>query len=230
MTGLHVAAHGMDYAALLGGVIALLPAWAFIGRDVDLSILGQRVHIITSSDVDSAAKEVIKAGPAAIEQARKVPEASTGRKAITSEKLNILTKQSSGWSDLTPEDQLDFLRARYDGLNSLSDLRNTTRDPNLALVALRIDIERRIRQMAEILDIPSANHPLAQLVRDIERREVLPSHFADGLLRLVDYGNRAAHGAKVAPQVVDDVANEGADVVRTLDRMIAELTWARRDA
>jgi len=83
-------------------------------------------------------------------------------------------------------------------------------DPNLALVGVRIEIERRLRLLAEASGIPPDQSAL-RLARALHQRGILSEDEFGGLRQLIDAGNRAAHGAVVASDVsawVQDYAPE----------------------
>ena len=93
-------------------------------------------------------------------------------------------------------------------------------DPNLALVGLRIEIELRLRQLADQHEIPSSRRSLGGLINELRRRELLPYSVASGLDDLVVAGNRAAHGARVEPQVAEWAISYGPDVLAALDELL----------
>ena len=90
------------------------------------------------------------------------------------------------------------------------------RDPNLALAGLRIEIERRLRMLAEKYEL-QARDPLGRLLGALHRRQILTSDEASGLNALIDAGNSAVHGADVAPQVADWAIHTGPEVLAVLD-------------
>ena len=94
-------------------------------------------------------------------------------------------------------------------------------DPNLALVALRIEIERRLRALAAKNGLGTGERSLSRLVTQLERQGVLRSATAEGILTMVRYGNEAAHGAKVDPDVALWVPVEGKRVLDILDYVLS---------
>ncbi len=89
-------------------------------------------------------------------------------------------------------------------------------DPNLALAGLRIEIEKRVRAIAERTGVPRSR-PLGQLVRDLEERNVLSHESAAGLRDLITLGNQAAHGVAVNPNVAYSAVEFGPKVLQVLD-------------
>lgn len=71
-------------------------------------------------------------------------------------------------------------------------------DPNLALVALRIEIETRLRELASKTGV-EPNQPIRSLLEELAKQGVLQPAAASGLDELVILGNAAAHGARVDP-------------------------------
>ena len=89
-------------------------------------------------------------------------------------------------------------------------------DPNLALVALRIEVEKRLRALAEKHSI-SLTGPLSQLIRELQQKEVLNKAASRGLHEIVMAGNRAAHGASVEPSLADWAFTNGSAILSILD-------------
>src|SRR5690606_32134698 len=54
-------------------------------------------------------------------------------------------------------------------------------DPNLALVGLRIEIEKKLRQVAEHHGIIAERKPVGVLLRELVRKGVIPDDVRDGL-------------------------------------------------
>lgn len=98
--------------------------------------------------------------------------------------------------------------------NLFDDWQST--DPRLALVALRIEIERRIRELARRTSRPHSGS-LHALIQNLGEARVLSAKFVPGLLELVNAGNAAAHGAEISPAVNDWAYSRGAAVLARLD-------------
>lgn len=93
------------------------------------------------------------------------------------------------------------------------------RDPNLALAGLRIEIEKRLRLLAQNYEIPE-NRSLTLLLRELQKKEILTSSALAGLQELIYAGNQAAHGAKIEDGVADWAISYGPVILRTLDKII----------
>jgi len=98
-------------------------------------------------------------------------------------------------------------------------------DPNLVLTGIRIEIERRARRLAEIVDVRS-DIPLARLLRELNRAGAIPSDVYAGLADLVGLGNAAAHGETVESHAAEWARTSAPDIFRVLDGYIeaAEVT------
>ena len=92
-------------------------------------------------------------------------------------------------------------------------------DPNLALVGLRIEIEKRLRRLAESADIP-VRQPLYKLLRELQKRELLNQSALKGLQYIVEAGNQAAHGATVEPALSEWAFSNASAVLSALDNML----------
>jgi hypothetical protein len=94
-------------------------------------------------------------------------------------------------------------------------------DPNLSLVELRIEIEKRIRALAGRAGLPE-DQSLMRLFHRLRQNGVLQDASVSGLQDLVAAGNRAAHGARVEPDVTLWAFEYGPKVVAALDAKLQE--------
>jgi Domain of unknown function (DUF4145) len=92
-------------------------------------------------------------------------------------------------------------------------------DANLALVALRIEIEKRMRNLAYHYDVPM-NLPLTRLFKELRDKDVLPDGIASSLQEIIQAGNRAAHGASVEPTVQNWAIESSTKILRALDDLL----------
>jgi hypothetical protein len=91
-------------------------------------------------------------------------------------------------------------------------------DPNLALAGLRIEIEKRLREIASTRDIPSDKKGgVSRLLRELSRREILTSEERSALADLVSLLNRAVHGAKLDEKAVKWAIEIGPRILEGLD-------------
>lgn len=96
-----------------------------------------------------------------------------------------------------------------------------TRDPSLALVSMRIEIEKRLRELAEVVGIPTEKKSVAYLLRELQRREAIrPPEAAAGLNELVALGNQAAHGIQVSDNAATWVTDWAPFILALLDAQI----------
>lgn len=93
-------------------------------------------------------------------------------------------------------------------------------DSNLALVYLRIEIEKRLRMLAKSANLSSTGS-LPRLFRDLQKSGVVDDVVFSGLQELIMAGNQAAHGAVVEPSVADSILEFGPKIINALDRSIA---------
>jgi hypothetical protein len=91
-------------------------------------------------------------------------------------------------------------------------------DPNLALVGFRIEIEKRIRQIAEKAGIDDSRKSLARVARELLAKEVLPHEVVSGVIEIVALGNQAAHGATVEQNAAQWVLDVGPSILVRLDQ------------
>ena len=94
-------------------------------------------------------------------------------------------------------------------------------DPNLALVGLRIEIERRVRQLAERHGFEPQDS-LIRTIRGLQSRGVLEGARVSGLQELVMFGNQAAHGGVVEQEAAAWARDYGPQVLAVLDELLDE--------
>ncbi len=100
-------------------------------------------------------------------------------------------------------------------------------DPNLALVGLRIEIERRVKELAIHHEIQKS-HSLKRMLNQLQQLEVLDHQAIGGLSEIIMAGNPAAHGAHVEPSVATWAIEYGSDVIAVLDKHINEALSTKR--
>jgi membrane protein implicated in regulation of membrane protease activity len=190
----------IDFVTVVLLVVAVLPWVAPIVKSVELPG-GFKIQL---QDVKEAAKEllrvdtVIQPPTGEIRMEGHAPEVVPDAKARIKFEAEVVIKAEAA-------------------VTSLKNVAGT--DPNLALVGFRIEIEKRLRELArnKALD-PSL--PLSAILRELRRRELLPSRVSSALSDLIALGNQAAHGVAVDPRTAEWVFEEGADILVALDRML----------
>jgi hypothetical protein len=95
------------------------------------------------------------------------------------------------------------------------------RDPNLALAGLRIEIEKRLRMLAEKHRI-EVDGSLIWLFRKLQGRGVLNEDSIAGLQDLIMAGDKAVHGSKVEEAVADWAFEYGPQVLAVLDSKLGD--------
>ena len=96
-------------------------------------------------------------------------------------------------------------------------LPSETVDANLALVGLRIELERRLLAAAEANSIEVRTRGLRGLTDALRRQGLIDSDTATALNEMISMGNSAAHGAEVTPEVRDLVLKDGPRILAYLD-------------
>lgn len=143
---------------------------------------------IELADVKSATDKVIRAAGSFVPPKVKISGTAT---------TPLLAETHSGSLEPSSIESFDYIR----------EIANT--DANLALVAFRIEIEKRLRALAETKGLSSNKISLGQLVHELQLQNILPTEMASGLIELISFGNRAAHGVEVAQDAaawVQDIA------------------------
>jgi len=96
------------------------------------------------------------------------------------------------------------------------------KDPNLALVAFRIELEKRLVTLAEQNGISETKRGAGFRLRQLQAKRTIPLSVASGLSELIALGNQAAHGASVSPDAAQWVLEVGPSVLGLLDGSIRE--------
>lgn len=78
-----------------------------------------------------------------------------------------------------------------------------TLDPNMALAGLRIEIERRLKALANASGGLPNSGGTGALLHSLRNREVLSTDAYEALRALIDLLNTAVHGAIVTPRAVN---------------------------
>lgn len=96
-------------------------------------------------------------------------------------------------------------------------------DPNLALVGLRIEIEKRIRNIAECHSIPSEKLGIGRLLQVLMERQVFGRDEANVLRDLLRLLDPAAHGADVNWDAAKWAIETGPRIIIALDERIDKI-------
>ena len=106
------------------------------------------------------------------------------------------------------EENLEFLREVARG------------DPNLSLVGFRIEIERRLSQLAQQAELPADRRSAGALLRDLVAHERIDRGTAAGLGELIALGNQAAHGVEVSSNAATWALDTAPLILELLDSLL----------
>ena len=82
-------------------------------------------------------------------------------------------------------------------------------DPNLALASLRIDIEKKVKQIAKQKDIFINRKSLGAILKTLHTNEIIESSEYDTLLSVIDICNKAVHAERIDHFVASKVLDVG---------------------
>jgi len=190
----------IDFVTLVLLVLAVIPWLAPIIKSVELPG-GFKIQL---QDMEKATRELLRAD-AAIQPVTDAMEFE-GR-------VPALRLEATGETNLAAE----VMNAPEAVVESLRNVAGT--DPNLALVGFRIEIERRLRDLAMLKGLEPSTR-ISAMLRELGRRELLPLKVSSALKELIYLGNRAAHGVTVEPQAAEWVFDEGPEVLAALDHIL----------
>ena len=83
----------------------------------------------------------------------------------------------------------------------------------------RIEVEKRIRELARANGLGNDRDTLQRLIRDLTNRGVIPPDAGSGLIEMIALGNRAAHGAEVSAEAAAWVLDVGPSILLQLDTL-----------
>lgn len=96
-------------------------------------------------------------------------------------------------------------------------------DPNLALAGLRIEIERRLRDLAAAARVQPGRRGLMAMVADLSGAEALTDDQRSVIQDLLGTLNAAVHGAEVEPRVAQWAFEVGPQLLAGLDARIRQI-------
>jgi hypothetical protein len=95
-------------------------------------------------------------------------------------------------------------------------------DPNLALAGLRIEIEKRLMNLAKSKGIDSGRAGIGYLLRELSQKQILTDNERSVLSDMVGLLNNAVHGAKVDHRAASWAMDVGPRLLKALDERIEE--------
>jgi hypothetical protein len=96
----------------------------------------------------------------------------------------------------------------------------TEKDPKLALAGLRIEIEKRLVEIAESNSIPVRDAGIRNLLRILSERGVLSQQQRIVLNDITSHLNAAVHGGEIDNRAAEWVLDVGTRLLKTLDALI----------
>ena len=94
------------------------------------------------------------------------------------------------------------------------------KDPNLALAGLRIELEKRLVQIAKLNKLDVTRASVGQLLRLLNQKQILTPEESSALADMSGLLNAAVHGADVDKRAADWAIDVGPKVLQSLDEKI----------
>ena len=95
-------------------------------------------------------------------------------------------------------------------------------DPNLALAGLRIELEKRLKRLADKNDIATRTQGIGSLLNSLSQRNLLSQQERSIIADMVGLLNQAVHGAKVDRQATEWAMDFGSKLLKSLDERIGD--------
>lgn len=133
-----------------------------------------------------------------------------------------------GWKFTFQELEDTTARAKHAGLLSDEDAEPPAKysfqliaddDPNLALAGLRIELERRLRDMADQADIGTRNQGLGRLMKELGTQNLLTRQQISVLSDMIHLLNAAVHAESLDPRAAEWAMETGPRLLESLDSM-----------
>lgn len=94
------------------------------------------------------------------------------------------------------------------------------KDPNLALAGLRIEIEKRLVQIAKLNNLDVSRASIGQLLRLLSQEQILTPEEGSALADMSGLLNSAVHGANVDVRATNWAMEVGPKLLQSLDEKI----------
>jgi len=91
---------------------------------------------------------------------------------------------------------------------------------SLALVSLRIEIEKRLRQIAERYSVDSQRFSMNRIIRSLSTKGILTSQEENTLRDMINTLNQAAHGVEFDQRTAEWIIDNGPQIIYSLDSKI----------
>lgn len=114
----------------------------------------------------------------------------------------------------------DFQEKVITGIVSEDPLLFTAEDPNLVLAALRIEMEKKIREIAQVSNIPAKERTVNNILDSLVNQRRIPHSTSRFLADILQICNRAVHGAVVDAFSAARVLRIGKDAINWIDSII----------
>ena len=100
-------------------------------------------------------------------------------------------------------------------------------DPSLAVVRLAIELENRLRRLAELVSISEKREPpvragIRQLSQFLLKSEVINRSVFDAISVLADMRNKVVHGGRVEEEYAFRVLGSGVSIIQYLESLLEE--------
>ncbi|WP_026934516.1 hypothetical protein [Christiangramia echinicola] len=122
----------------------------------------------------------------------------------------------AGW--IKQDDSVETSKEHY----KYSFLNVVDLDSNLALSGLRMEIESRLKDLAEHNSISIKNKGINQLTRELSTNGVLTYIESSAIIDILPFLNRASHGQEVDKKIHDWVIQIGPQILDNLEARIGE--------
>lgn len=106
------------------------------------------------------------------------------------------------------------------GPEEITDLRRITNsDPRMAFIGFRVEIEKRLRDLAEKSEM-DPKLSLNKILLSLQKTDILPKQIYSGLSDLIRLGDNVAQGLDVDRDAVDQLMEIGSEILEFLEKRV----------
>jgi hypothetical protein len=149
-----------------------------------------------------------------------IKTATTKVVGVSAAELSPLSVTATDKVGVTDTDSVTAISKIEQAINKLRSVAEN--DPNLALVGVGIEIEKRLLDLAEKHRIIARGKTAGQLLWSLRDVGILSSSVASGLQDLIALRNQAAHGAAVSSDAAAWVLNVSPSILSVLDELASD--------
>ncbi len=126
---------------------------------------------------------------------------------VDAKKAGLITTDNSNNESVTILPKYDFIEI-------------AEKDKSLALMSLRIEIEKKLRQLATVNKIDTGHYSATRLIDMLEQKNILTANENNVLKNILPILNKAAHAVEYDERAATWVIENGPSIISNLEKKI----------